>query len=66
MDAGEWVSVDQGYVKERVLGDQDTPASNFYEFTHFVFNSAPGTTLYAEIQVKLILDMYWVVNGSVF
>eukprot|EP00057_Strongylocentrotus_purpuratus_P014570 XP_011669044.1 PREDICTED: low-density lipoprotein receptor-related protein 12 [Strongylocentrotus purpuratus] len=48
---GDWVTIEQ-----RPGGDKirNTPASNFVEFTHYVFQGEPGTTLFMEL-----LDFAW-------
>lgn len=42
----DWVTIDQ-----RSGGDENrnTPASNFKQFTHYVFQGEPGTTLFMEL-----------------
>ncbi|XP_030833338.1 uncharacterized protein LOC755356 isoform X3 [Strongylocentrotus purpuratus] len=58
IQTGEWQLFSEGYVSERILDDRDTPASNIYDFTHYGFNSDPGTTLYIEIQnLTVSLDL---------
>nr|XP_054760781.1 uncharacterized protein LOC129267057 [Lytechinus pictus] len=50
IQVGVWTDFSEGFVRERTLDDRDTPASEFYDFTHYVFESPEGSTLFMEIQ----------------
>ncbi|XP_041470596.1 uncharacterized protein LOC121420125 [Lytechinus variegatus] len=49
IQVGVWTYFSEGFVRERTLDDRDTPASEFYDFTHYVFESPEGSTLFMEI-----------------
>nr|XP_054760058.1 low-density lipoprotein receptor-related protein 2-like [Lytechinus pictus] len=49
IQVGVWTYFSEGFVRERTLDDRDTPASEFYDFTHYVFESPVGSTLFMEI-----------------
>ncbi|XP_063959794.1 low-density lipoprotein receptor-related protein 2-like isoform X2 [Lytechinus pictus] len=50
---GESITIERSWL-DGAYGDRNTPASNFYNFTHYVFTSPPGTTLFVEMQEIIV------------
>nr|XP_054760794.1 uncharacterized protein LOC129267070 [Lytechinus pictus] len=50
IQVGVWTDFSEVLVSQRTLDDRNTPASKFYDFTHYAFESPEGSTLFMEIQ----------------